>query len=52
MGFPAGLGETGSSGRLMDLGFGRMWEPGWRPFSKHYFAYFLVLPKGFYTEGD
>lgn len=52
MGFTAELGETGSSRRLMDLGFGRMQQPGWRPFSKHCFAYFLVLPKGFFTEED
>ena len=50
--FPAEQGETGSLGRLMDVGFGRMQQPGWRPFSKHYFACFLVLPKGFFTEGN
>lgn len=52
MGFPAELGETGSSARLMDLGFGRMLQPGWRPFSEHYCAYFLVLCKGFFTKGN
>lgn len=52
MGFPAKLGEIGSSGRLMDLGFGRRGQPGWRSFSKRYCAYFLVLPKGFSTEED
>lgn len=52
MDFPAELGEAGSWLRLMDLGCGGMWQLGWRPFSRHYFTYFLVLPKDFFTEED
>lgn len=36
----------------MDLGFGRMQRSGRRHFSEHYCACFVVLPKGFYTEGN
>lgn len=49
--FLAKMGETGHLTRLVDRGFGRTQQPGWRCFSEHCFTFWYFLRAFSQREG-